>query len=94
VEVSFTQRQLLAKLRTLYDEAQTGRAELDSLNQSADLAAESLRLTTLRYQSGEATVLEVVDAQNTATLMRNAFSDGQSRYRVALANLQTLTGNF
>jgi outer membrane protein TolC len=94
VELSFTQRQLLAKLRTLYDEAQTGRAELDSLNQSADLAAESLRLTTLRYQSGEATVLEVVDAQNTATLLRNAFSDGQSRYRVALANLQTLTGNF
>ena len=94
VELSFTQRQLLAKLRTLYDEAQTGRAELDSLNQSADLAAESLRLTTLRYQSGEATVLEVVDAQNTATLTRNAFSDGQSRYRIALANLQTLTGNF
>ncbi len=94
VELTFTQRQLLAKLHTLYDEAQTARSELDSLNQSADLAAESLRLTTLRYQSGEATVLEVVDAQNTATLTRNAFSDGQSRYRVSLASLQTLTGNF
>jgi outer membrane protein len=94
VELTFTQRQLLAKLRTLYDEARAARFELDSLNQSADLAAESLRLTTLRYQSGEATVLEVVDAQNTATLTRNAFSDGQSRFRVALANLQTLTGNF
>jgi outer membrane protein TolC len=94
VELTFTQRQLLAKLRTLHDEARAARFELDSLNQSADLAAESLRLTTLRYQSGEATVLEVVDAQNTATLTRNAFSDGQSRFRVALANLQTLTGNF
>ncbi len=94
VELTFTQRQLLARLHSLYEEAQTARSELDSLNQSADLAAESLRLTTLRYQSGEATVLEVVDAQNTATLTRNAFSDGQSRYRVALANLQTLTGNF
>jgi outer membrane protein TolC len=94
VELTFTQRQLLAKLHTLYGEAKTARSELDSLNQSADLAAESLRLTTLRYQSGEATVLEVVDAQNTATLTRNAFSDGQSRFRVALANLQTLTGNF
>ena len=94
VELTFTQRQLLVRLHTLYDEARTARSELDSLNQSADLAAESLRLTTLRYQSGEATVLEVVDAQNTATLTRNAFSDGQSRYRVALANLQTLTGTF
>ena len=94
VELSFAQRQLLAKLHALYAEAQAARSELDSLRQSAELAAESLRLTTLRYQAGEATVLEVVDAQNTATLTSNGFSDGQSRYRVALANLQTLTGNF
>ena len=56
------------------------------------LAAESLRLTLLRYQAGEATALEVVDAQNTATQARNAYDDGLARYRVALANLQTLTG--
>jgi outer membrane protein TolC len=53
-----------------------------------------LRLTNLRYQAGESTVLEIVDAQNTLTLARNAFDDGQARYRVALANLQTLTGSF
>ncbi|MGH9504478.1 MAG: TolC family protein [Terriglobales bacterium] len=94
VELTFAQRQLLAKLHSFYDEAQAARSELDSVSQSAELAAESLRLTTLRYQAGEATVLEVVDAQNTSTLARNAFSDGQSRFRVALASLQTLTGNF
>jgi outer membrane protein TolC len=92
VELSFTQRQLLAKLQTLYSEAQTARSELESLNHSAELAADSLRLTTMRYQAGESTVLEVVDAQNTLTLARNAFNDGQVRFRVALANLQTLTG--
>jgi outer membrane protein TolC len=94
VELSFAQRQLLGNLRTFYDEAQTARAQMESLNQSADLAAESLRLTTMRYQAGEATVLEVVDAQKTLTEARNAFHDGQARFRVALANLQTLTGNF
>jgi outer membrane protein TolC len=93
VELSFAQRQVLAKLRSLYDEAKTARSELDSLNSSAELAAESLRLTTLRYQAGEVSVLEVVDAQNTLTHSRNAFNDGQVRFRVALANLQTLTGN-
>jgi outer membrane protein TolC len=62
------------------------------LQSSAELAAESLRLTNLRYQGGEATVLEVVDAQNTLTAARNAFSEGQLRYRTSLANLQTLTG--
>jgi outer membrane protein TolC len=94
VELSFTQRQLLSNLRTFYNQAQTARLQLESLSQSAELAADSLRLTTLRYQAGEATVLEVVDAQNTLTQARNAFNDGQARHRIALANLQTLTGNF
>ncbi len=93
VELSFAQRQLLANLRNFYNEAQTSRSELESLTRSAELAADSLRLTTMRYQAGESTVLEVVDAQNTLTQARNAADDGQVRYRVALANLQTLTGN-
>jgi outer membrane protein TolC len=92
VELSFTQRQLLANLQTFYNEARASQDEQESLRQSAELAADSLRLTTLRYQAGEATVLEVVDAQNTLALSRNAYDDGQARYRGALANLQTLTG--
>ncbi len=92
VELSAAQRTLLADLRSFYDEAQAARSELDLLNQSVQLASDSLRLTTLRYQSGEATVLEVVDAQNTLTLATNAYDDGQVRLRIALANLQTLTG--
>lgn len=91
-ELSQAQRKLQADIRSLYAEAEAARAELDVLKSSADLAAESLRLTTLRYQGGEATVLEVVDAQNTLTQARNAFSDGEVRARTALANLQTLTG--
>jgi outer membrane protein TolC len=94
VELSAAQRQLLADLRSFYEEAETSRAELESLSQSAELAADSLRLTTLRYQAGESTVLEVVDAQNTSTQARNAFDDGQIRFQVALAHLQTLTGSF
>jgi outer membrane protein TolC len=91
-ELSLAQRKLLADLQTLYAEADTASSELASLRRSAELAAESLRLTTLRYKDGEGTVLEVVDAQNTATLAAAAYQDGAVRYRVALANLQTLTG--
>jgi outer membrane protein TolC len=92
--LSFAQRQALSKLRAFYGEAEIARAQLDSLNRSAEFAADSLRLTTMRYQAGEATVLEVVDAQNTFTQARNAYGDGQSRYRVSVATLQTLTGTF
>jgi outer membrane protein len=94
VELSATQRQLIRNLNAFYLEAQTARDQVDSLRRSADLAAESLRLYNLRYEAGDATVLEVVDAQTTLTQARNAYDDALVRYRVALANLQTLTGSF
>jgi outer membrane protein len=81
-------------LYSFYNEATVARSAVESSRRTADLAAESLRLTNLRYQAGESTALEVVDAQNTLTTARNAYDDSQVRYRVDLANLQTLTGNF
>ncbi len=94
VELSAAQRQAVADLQSLYGEAQTARSQLDLLQNSVELAGESMRLTNLRYQAGEATALEVVDAQNTLTQARVSYRDGQSRYHVAIANLQTLTGRF
>jgi len=91
-ELSLAQRKLLAEIKSLYAEAETALNELAGLNRSAELAADSLRLTTLRYTGGEATILEVVDAQNTSVQANTAYQDGAVRYRVALANLQTLTG--
>lgn len=93
-DLSFTQRQLLSELHSFYEEAQVAAAEVDSLRRSLDESVESLRLTLLRYEAGEVTVLEVVDAESTLVLARNAYDDGLARYRLALANLQTLTGVF
>jgi outer membrane protein TolC len=94
VELSAAQRQAIADLQQFYAEASTAREHLDVLDKTAALAADSLHLTTLRYQAGEATALEVVDAQNTLAMARNNLDDGQTRYRVALASLETLTGPF
>ncbi len=94
VTLSQAQRQLLGNLYSMYNEALAARAAVDSARRAAELAAESLRLTTLRYQAGEATALEMVDAQNTLILARNAADDAEARYRVAIAELQTLTGRF
>ncbi|PYU84157.1 MAG: TolC family protein [Acidobacteria bacterium] len=91
-ELSLAQRKLLAEIRSLYAEADTALNELADLNRSAELAEDGLRLTMLRYTGGEATILEVVDAQNTSVQANTAYQDGAVRYRVALANLQTLTG--
>jgi len=92
VALTASQRRLIAQLEETYHEAETARAQLASLDESAKTAAESLRLTKLRYTGGEATVLEVVDAQSTLLAAENAREDGLVRYQTARAELLTMTG--
>ncbi len=92
VALTTTQRQLIARLDEAYSEAVAARDQLASLDVSVATAGESLRLTKLRYNGGEATVLEVVDAQSAYVTAENALEDGRVRYETARANLQTLTG--
>ena len=94
LDLTTAQRTLIRNLHGFFGEAQIAREQVTLLRQAVDLASESLRLNTLRYQSGEATILELVDAETTLTQARNAYDDGLVRYRVALGNLQTLTGVF
>jgi outer membrane protein TolC len=92
VALTATQRRLIARLDEAYSEAAAARDQLASLDASVATAAESLRLTKLRYTEGEATVLEVVDAQNAFVGAENAREDGRVRFQAARADLQTLTG--
>ena len=68
VELTQTQRQLVANLYMYYNEALTARTAVDGLRRAADLAAESLRLINLRYGAGESTALmlvhSILDASN------------------------------
>jgi outer membrane protein TolC len=94
LDLSQTQRELLNNLYGSYNEAAVAHAAVDETRHTADLAAESLRLTDLRYKAGAASALDVVVAENTLTQARNSYDDAELRYRVAIANLQTVTGNF
>jgi outer membrane protein TolC len=92
VTLSATQRRLIAQLEEAYAEAETAQNQITSLDLSVKTAEESLKLTRLRYTAGEATVLEVVDAQASLISAETAREDGSIRYQAALANLQLLTG--
>jgi outer membrane protein TolC len=93
-DLSLTQRALLANLESYYLEAQVATSQIASLRESMTDSVENLRLTRLRYTAGESSAQEVVDAQTLLVQARNAYDDGLVRYRLALANLQTLTGAF
>ncbi|MGH9535036.1 MAG: TolC family protein [Terriglobales bacterium] len=94
LSLSYAQRALLAGLQGDYAAARTAQQDLQSLRRAARLAAQSLRLTHLRYRAAVATALEVVDAQQALIAARDNLADGEARYHVALARLQTLTGAF
>jgi outer membrane protein TolC len=94
VELTQTQREAIRNLYVLYNEALAARDASEGAAHIADLASESLRLTNLRYQAGESTALEVVDAQNTRVQARDAYDAALMSYRIAIAELQTLTGDF
>jgi outer membrane protein TolC len=91
-DLKLAQKTLQGSVAGAYVEAQGALAQIDSLRESVNLATESLRLTVIRYQAGEATAFEVVDSQNTLAQARNGLNDGLARYRIALATLETLTG--
>jgi len=92
LELKLTQRELQAALASAHAEAEGALGQVGFLRESANLAGESLRLTLLRYQAGEATAFEVTDAQSTVKQARDAYDDGLARYRIALASLRSLMG--
>jgi len=92
VGLTAAQRRLIANLDEAYSEATAAQNQLMLLTQSVQTAAESLRLTKLRYTAGESTALEVVDAQTSYLAAETAQADGILRYQSALAALQLLTG--
>jgi outer membrane protein TolC len=92
VALSNAQRRMIAELDETYSEARAAGDQLASLDLSVTTASESLRLTKLRYASGEATVLEVVDAQTAYVAAENAREDGRVRYESARASLAALAG--
>lgn len=92
VSLTAAQRRLIATLEETYTEASVAQHQLSLLDQSVSAAAESLKLTKLRYAAGESTALEVVDAQNSYLSTEIAQTDGVLRYQSALAGLQLLTG--
>ena len=92
VTLTAAQRRLIATLDETYSEAAVAFAQMNLLEESVRTAAESLQLTKLRYSAGEATALEVVDAQAAYLSAGAALADGNVRYQTALADVQLLMG--
>ncbi|HVB33147.1 MAG TPA: TolC family protein [Patescibacteria group bacterium] len=94
LNLSFAQRQVVSNLYSYYNDAATAWNQLGSLERSVNLAEQNLQLVSMQYQSGETTVLSVLDAETSLASARTSYATGEARYRNALAALQTVTGSF
>lgn len=93
-QLSLAQRTAVSELYATYDEAMVARAAQEEARRTAELAQESLRLITLRFQGGASAATDVSTAQATLITAQNAYADALVRYRTLLSTLQTFTGKF
>lgn len=91
--LAYARRLHAGDLELYYEQAKMAQQEIQIRTQSTADALESRRLTLLRYKAGLATALEVVNAESTVGLERDALYNAETNYATALANLATLTGN-
>lgn len=91
--LAYARRQHTGDLELFYQQAKMAQQEIQIRTQSTADAVESRKLTLMRYKAGLATALEVVNAESTVQLERDALYNAQVQYATALANLATLTGN-
>lgn len=94
VRLDYTKRKLVVDFESAFQDARRAADDVNTLRSSIDLAAQSLRLTVLRYKAGDGTALEVVTAQNALAQEKDLLSDAEAAYVVAIAKLQTVTGPF
>jgi outer membrane protein len=81
-----------AEVRAAVRELERIRKSVELQKKGVDVAAQQLRLSTLRYQRGLASNFDVVDAEGSLVLARSALVGLLTSYQVARADLLRATG--
>jgi len=65
----------------------------DFMKKAKEAAAESYRLTNLRFENGLATTLEVIQAEEELSDRENQYQEALHNYNLAVVNFETALGN-
>jgi outer membrane protein TolC len=86
------ERQFVQAFYTAREQALGAQERITQLRQSITDAETNVTASTARYRSGEATITEVVDAQNTLVTQRQAFYQALFDYQIAKSRLARAAG--
>ncbi len=78
--------------RKAYLNYRAAQAQVSAAKSAQDSAAESLRVTQLRYQAGAGTAIELADAQLSNTQAQTQYVAALASLRIALVTLQAAAG--
>ena len=94
-EISIEQVQLSIsqEVRTAVANYQTAQARFNSANRQVELAREVARLARIRRDTGEGTVLEIIDAETSLTQAENSLINARYDMLSAYADIQHAVGN-
>jgi outer membrane protein TolC len=81
-----------AEVRAAVRELERIRKSVELQKKGVEVAAQQLRLSTLRYQRGLASNFDVVDAEGSLVLARSALVGLLTSYQIARADLERVTG--
>jgi len=86
-------RAISKEVSQAYLNLNAAREAIDYQKTAKDSAAESYRLTNLRFENGLATTLEVIQAEEELSNRENQYQKAVLQYNLAVVNFETALGN-
>ncbi|RNB78357.1 TolC family protein [Brevibacillus nitrificans] len=86
-------RAISKEVSQAYLNLNAAREAIDYQKVAKDSAAESYRLTNLRFENGLATTLEVIQAEEELSSRENQYQKAILQYNLAVVNFETALGN-
>ncbi|MED1791140.1 TolC family protein [Brevibacillus nitrificans] len=86
-------RAISKEVSQAYLNLNAAREAIDYQKKAKDSAAESYRLTNLRFENGLATTLEVIQAEEELSSRENQYQKAVLQYNLAVVNFETALGN-
>lgn len=93
VAIEQQERAISKEVAQAYYNLNAARQAIDFQKKAKDSAAESYRLTNLRFENGLATTLEVIQAEEELSDRENQYQRAILTYNLAVVNFDTALGN-
>lgn len=93
VAIEEQKRTVTMEVAQAYFNLKAAREAIEFKKKAKEAAAESYRLTNLRFENGLATTLEVIQAEEALADQENQYEKAVRDYNLAVVNYETATGN-